>query len=128
MGFENAHRCAQNADNGFDFDFLDRYHKDGDETWVSFVNVGTKEPSKLWMYTHSPNNPRKFKQTLSACQKADGNCFLAQESCSEGVIHATVDYSNVRIVFRNNNTKKMHMACHSEPKEWNAHILCIAHP
>jgi hypothetical protein len=22
----------------------------------------------------------------------------------------------------------MHMACHSEPKEWNAHILCIAHP
>jgi hypothetical protein len=41
-----------------------------DETWVSFVNVETKEQSKKWMHTHSPNNPEKFKQTLSACQKA----------------------------------------------------------
>jgi hypothetical protein len=27
------------------------------------------------MHTHSPNKPKKFKQTLPACQKADGNCF-----------------------------------------------------
>jgi histone-lysine N-methyltransferase SETMAR len=27
------------------------------------------------MYTHSANKPKKFKQTLSAYHKADGNCF-----------------------------------------------------
>jgi hypothetical protein len=49
----------------FSFDFLEQYHKDGDkflnhivqvtgdETWVSFVNVKTKEQSKQWMHTHS---------------------------------------------------------------------------
>jgi hypothetical protein len=43
--------------------FLERYHKDGDEflkhivwvtgdeTWVSFVNVETKEQSKQWLHT-----------------------------------------------------------------------------
>jgi hypothetical protein len=56
--------------------FLERYCKDGneflnhivteDETWVSCVNVETKEQFKQWMHTHSPNKPRKFKQTLSA--------------------------------------------------------------
>jgi histone-lysine N-methyltransferase SETMAR len=30
------------------------------------VNVETKEQSKQWMHTHSPNKPRKLKQTLSA--------------------------------------------------------------
>jgi hypothetical protein len=57
MGPENAHACAQNAENVFGFCglFLERCHKDGDEflnhivrvtgdeTWVSFVNVETKE-------------------------------------------------------------------------------------
>jgi hypothetical protein len=68
-GSENAHGCAQNAENGFRFDFLKRYDKDGDEflnhivrvtgeeTWVSFVNVETKEQSRQWMHTHSPNKP-----------------------------------------------------------------------
>jgi hypothetical protein len=56
--------------------FLECYHNDGDEfrshmwvnsgeTWVSFVNVETKEQSKQWMHTHSPNKPRKFKQSLN---------------------------------------------------------------
>jgi hypothetical protein len=54
-------------------DFLERYHNDddeflsniiaGDETWISFVNAETKEQSKQWMYTHSPNKPKKCKQT-----------------------------------------------------------------
>jgi hypothetical protein len=44
----------------------------GDETWVSLMNIETKEQSRQWMHTHSPNKPKKFKQTLSACQKADG--------------------------------------------------------
>jgi uncharacterized damage-inducible protein DinB len=76
MGSKNAYRCAQNAKNGLSFDFLERYCKHGneflnhivtgDETWVSCVNVETKQQSKQWMHTHSPNKPRKFKQTLSA--------------------------------------------------------------
>jgi Fe2+ transport system protein B len=57
---------------------LEQYHKDGDEllshiirvtvdeTWVSFVNVETKEQSKQWMCTHSPNKSKKFKQALPA--------------------------------------------------------------
>jgi hypothetical protein len=79
--------------------FLERYHKDGDEflnhvvrvtgdeTWISFVNVETKEQSKQWMHAHSPNKQNKFKQTLCACQKADGNCFLGQERITDGGIH-----------------------------------------
>jgi hypothetical protein len=89
--------------------FLERYHKDsdeflnhivgvtGDESSVSFVNVETKEQSKRWMHTHSPNKPKKFKQT-SACQKADGNCFLRHERSADGGIHATRDHSNFRSV------------------------------
>jgi hypothetical protein len=50
-----------------------------DETWVSFVNAETKELSEQWIHTHSPNRPKKFKQKLSACQKADDCCFLGQE-------------------------------------------------
>jgi hypothetical protein len=54
MGSENAHWFEQNAENGIDFYFLERYCKDGyefpnnivrvgsDETCVSFVNVETK--------------------------------------------------------------------------------------
>jgi hypothetical protein len=59
MGSENAHECTPNAENGFFFDFLDRYHKDGyeflshvvratgAETWDSFVNAETKEQSPI---------------------------------------------------------------------------------
>jgi hypothetical protein len=87
MDSENAHRCTENAENVFGFDFLESYHKDGDEflnhiiqitgdeTRVSFVNAETKEQSKQWMHTHSPNKSKKFKQTF-AYQKADGSCFL----------------------------------------------------
>jgi hypothetical protein len=57
---------------------LERYHKHGseflnhiirvkdDETWVSFVNVETKEQSKNSMHTHSQNKAKKFEETLSA--------------------------------------------------------------
>jgi hypothetical protein len=68
------------------------------------VNVETKEQSKQKMHTHSPNKPKKFKQTLSAYQKADGYCFLGQERSSGGGIHATMDHSNVRSELQ--NTKK----------------------
>ena len=55
--------------------FLQRYWEEGDEffgrivtgdeAWVQLVNAETKEQSKQWMHTHSPNKPKKFKQTLS---------------------------------------------------------------
>jgi hypothetical protein len=112
MGSENAHGCALNTENGFGFD-LQIYHKDGDEflnhmvhvtgeeTWVSFVNVVTKGQSNQWIHTRSPDKQKKFKQTLSTCQKADGNCFLGQERSADGRIHATRDHNNVRSVLRN---------------------------
>jgi hypothetical protein len=101
--------------------FLERYHKDGDEflthrvrvtgdwTCVSFVNVETKEHSKLWMHTHSPNKPRKFKRRSSASQKAGGCWFLGQEMSVDGGIHATRGHNSVRIVLRNTKKKSMTM-------------------
>jgi hypothetical protein len=97
----------------------------GDETWVSFVNVEAKEQSKQWMHTHSPNKPTEFKQLLSACQKADGNCFLGQERSADGEIHATGDHTNVTSVLR--NTKKTAYG-HSKQKMWNADIRYSAPP
>jgi hypothetical protein len=63
IGSENAQGCAQKAENGLGFDFLERSHKDGDEFLshtvlvigdeirVSFVNVQSKEQSKQWIHT-----------------------------------------------------------------------------
>jgi hypothetical protein len=97
--------------------FSERHHYDDDEsfnhivrvtrdeTWVSLVNAEVKEQSKKRMHTHSPDKSKKFKQTLSACQKADGNCFLGQERSADGRIHATRDHGNVRSVLR--STKKI---------------------
>jgi hypothetical protein len=48
---------------------------------------------------------------MSACQTADGNCFLGQERGTDGEIHAIKDH-NVTSVLR--NTKKLHRAVHSE--------------
>jgi hypothetical protein len=93
--------------------FFERYHKDGDEflnhivrvtgdeTWISFANVKSKEQSKQWMRTHSPKKPKQFKQTLSACQKADGNCFLGKERSADAAIDATRNHNDVRSVLRN---------------------------
>jgi hypothetical protein len=39
MGSENAHGCAQNAENGFGVEFLERYDKDGDEFPHHIVRV-----------------------------------------------------------------------------------------
>jgi Mn-dependent DtxR family transcriptional regulator len=67
--------------------FLQRYYKDGDQFLNHIVGVTadeTKEQSNQWMHTHSPNKLKKFKQTLSACQKADCNCFLGQKGSADG--------------------------------------------
>jgi hypothetical protein len=34
----------------------------GDETWISFLNAETKEQSKEWMRTHSPNKPKNLNE------------------------------------------------------------------
>jgi hypothetical protein len=72
MGAHKKQRMAS------DLTSLELYHKDGDEflrhivrvtgdeTWVSFLNVENKEPSKQCMHTHPPNKPKNFKQRLSA--------------------------------------------------------------
>jgi hypothetical protein len=57
------------------------------------------------MHTHSPNKLKKFKQT-SACQTADGNCFLGQKRCADSGIHATWDHNNTRSVFGTLKKKK----------------------
>jgi hypothetical protein len=56
-GFQDSHGCAQNAENDFGFQFLERRYKDdaeflnniarviGDEIWVPFMNVEIKEQS-----------------------------------------------------------------------------------
>jgi hypothetical protein len=79
--------------------FIERYYKDGDtflncivigdETWVSFVNVETKEQSKQWMHKHSSN---KSKNLNKRClPKSRWQRFLGQGSSSGGKIHATRD-------------------------------------
>jgi hypothetical protein len=55
---------------------------------------------------------------LSACQKADGSCFLGQERGADGGIHATRDHNKVTNVLQ--NTKKN---VHSNE---NADIQCSA--
>jgi hypothetical protein len=46
------------------------------------------------MHKHSPNTQNTLKQA-SVRQKAEVNCFLAQETSVEGGIRATRAYSNV---------------------------------
>jgi hypothetical protein len=57
------------------------------------------------MHTYSPNKAKKFRQTLSACQKAEGSCFLGQDRSADGGVHATRDHINVRNVVQNNKKK-----------------------
>jgi hypothetical protein len=82
MGSENAHKTLRMASK-----FLERCYKDVDEflnhivqvtraeTCVLFVNVETKEQSKQWMHTHSPNELKKFKQTCLHARKLMTSVF-----------------------------------------------------
>jgi hypothetical protein len=66
------------------------------------------------MHKHSPNKKKKFQETLSDCQKTDGNCFLGQESSADAGIHATRDHNNARSVLQNTKIKTAYG--HSEQK------------
>jgi hypothetical protein len=67
---------------------------------VECHSIIKSETSIEWMHIHSSDKSKKFKQTLSACQKANGNCFLWQERSADGGIHATGDHNNDRSVLR----------------------------
>jgi preprotein translocase subunit SecE len=94
MGPETAHTFTKNTKNGSDFcTLLQRYHKDvneflshitwvtGDETWVSFVNVETKEQSMQWIHIHQIS--RKV-YTNVVCEKSDGDRFAGHERSADG--------------------------------------------
>jgi hypothetical protein len=105
-------------------DFRDRHHKDGEEfqkniarvasveIWGSFVTVKMK---RQWKSTRSLNNLKMLKQTLSACQKLNGKCFLGQQRSADYRIHGTRGQNNVRNVLQ--DTKNA-----TEQKAWNADI------
>jgi hypothetical protein len=86
--------------------FLKQYHKDddeflnhivrvtGDETWVSFVNVETKEQSKQTS-RNSLNKHHLPAKNLMA------TIFLGQKRSADGEIHTTRDHDNTTSVLRN---------------------------
>jgi hypothetical protein len=43
------------------------------------------------------------KVQMSACQKADGSCYLGEKRSADGGIHATRDHSNVKSAMQNTN-------------------------
>jgi hypothetical protein len=86
------------------------------------VNVETKEQSKQWMHTHSPNKPRKFKQTLSV-RKLMATVFWDMK----GVL--LVDFMPQGTTITSEvycETLKKTAKGHSEQKVWNADLRCGA--
>jgi hypothetical protein len=71
------------------------------------------------MHTHSPNKPKKFKQTLLVCQRADGNCF--RDRNADGGIHATRDTIPSEVYYKTQNCLGSFRT-----KVWNADIRCSA--
>jgi hypothetical protein len=129
MDSENTHMCAQNAENGFGFVFLERYHKygdeflnrsvTGDENWISFVNVKANEQSTQWMHAQSSNKPKMFKQTharkMMATVSWERNGALMVELMQQ---RATITSEVYCETLKN---------C-VERKAWNADIRCSAPP
>jgi hypothetical protein len=84
----------------------------GDKTWVSFVNVETKEQSKQWMHIHSRNKPKRFKQT--SARKLMETVFWDRKGVQmvEFMQQGTTITSQVCC----KTLKKLHMASHLEQK------------
>jgi hypothetical protein len=138
MVSKNAHRCAQNVQNGFSFDvFLEQYHKDG--KWISqshhmcnrWWNLGficecwnQREVKAVDAQRHSPNKPKKFKQTLSVRKLMeivfwDRKKVLMVEFMQQGTTIMSEVYCE---------TLKKTVQGHSEQMVWNADIRCSAPP
>jgi hypothetical protein len=89
------------------------------------VNVETKEHSKQWVHTHSPNKPNILNKRClpeSLWQLFSGT---GQERSAGDVIHATRDHNNITSVLRNT---KIAAQGHPEEKAWNADIRSSASP
>jgi hypothetical protein len=98
------------------------YGVTGDETWVTFLNVETKEQPKQWMHAHSPNKPKKDKQisarNLMAAVFLDRKGVLMMEFMQQGTTVSEV-YCE---------TLKNCAGPAIQNKEWNADIQCNAPP
>jgi hypothetical protein len=71
------------------------------------VNAETREQSKQWMHTHSPDEPKKFKQKLSA-RKRMVTVFWGRKEVLMVEFMQQETYNNVINVLR--NTKKLRRA------------------
>jgi hypothetical protein len=71
---------------------LEQYHKDGDEclshivrvgdeTWVLFINVETKEQSKQQMHTHSPREPKILNKRCLPARKLMATVSWHRKEC-----------------------------------------------
>jgi hypothetical protein len=92
------------------------------------VNAEAKEQSKQWMHIHLPNKQKRFKQMLSACQKADGNCFLRQDKKGVLMVEFMQQGATITSEVYCETIKKLHRAGHSKQKAWNDDIKCSAPP
>jgi hypothetical protein len=96
-----------------------------DETWISFVNVETKEQSKQSMHTHSPEKPKKIKHRLSA-RKLMAAVFWDSKG---GLMLEFMQLSNTAALEVHCETlKELHGADYSEQKACNADIRCSTSP
>jgi acyl-CoA thioesterase len=80
------------------------------------MNVETKEQSKQWMHTHSPNKPKKSKQTS---RKLMATAFWDRK----GVLMVEFMQQGTTITL-----KELRKASYSEQKAWNADIRCSSPP
>jgi hypothetical protein len=118
-GSKNAHGCSQNAENSFSSEFLEYYSKDGDEflhhiirvagnkIWVLFVNVETKEQSKKWVHTNSPNTAEKFKQTSARKLLGTEKELMVEFTQKRTTITPEVFYETLKNCIRPFRTKGM---------------------
>jgi hypothetical protein len=90
-----------------------------DGTWVSFVNVETKEQYKLWIHTYSPNNKKSLNEgclpggKLMAIVFWDRKGVLMVESMQQGTtITSEVYYktlkNNLRMAIRTRGVECWH--------------------
>jgi hypothetical protein len=88
------------------------------------MNAETKEQSKQWMHTHSPNKPENFKQILSARRLMvtvlrDRKGVLIVEFTQQVITVTSEEYCE---------SPKLTALGPSEQKPWNTDIRCRAPP
>jgi hypothetical protein len=135
--------CFRVLTKRFEF-FLERYHIDdieflnhivgvrGDESYISVPECWTLRVFKALEEHTFTKQAKKFKQTLFACQKTLGICFLGQERSADDGIHSARDQSDVTNVLWNtqkevcraikNERRRMMTWCNAPP--WRCASAC----